>query len=48
MHINEVVEQGKKLKKIDLEATLPKPDSVYMFCYTSGTTGDPKAAMLTH
>lgn len=19
-----------------------------MFCYTSGTTGDPKAAMLTH
>jgi len=26
----------------------PKKETVYMFCYTSGTTGDPKAAKLTH
>lgn len=26
----------------------PTENDVYMFCYTSGTTGDPKAAMLTH
>ena len=26
----------------------PKPDDVCTFCYTSGTTGDPKGAMLTH
>lgn len=26
----------------------PKPDTIYMFCYTSGTTGDPKGAMLGH
>lgn len=26
----------------------PEPETVYIFCYTSGTTGDPKGAMLTH
>ncbi len=26
----------------------PVEDSVFMFCYTSGTTGSPKAAMMTH
>ena len=48
MHINEVVEHGRKHGKIDLEQFRPKPDDIYMFCYTSGTTGDPKAAMLSH
>lgn len=48
MHINEVVEHGKKHTKLDIESCKPKSDDVYMFCYTSGTTGDPKAAMLTH
>ena len=41
----EVVEEGKDC---DVKLTPPKPESIYMFCYTSGTTGDPKAAMLTH
>ena len=48
MHINEVIEHGKKNKAIALEEFYPKASDVYMFCYTSGTTGDPKAAMLTH
>jgi long-chain acyl-CoA synthetase len=26
----------------------PVPESTYMFCYTSGTTGDPKGAMIQH
>jgi len=26
----------------------PSPETVCTFCYTSGTTGDPKGAMLTH
>lgn len=31
-----------------MDATLPKSEDIYMFCYTSGTTGDPKAAKLSH
>jgi long-chain acyl-CoA synthetase len=26
----------------------PRPEDVHTFCYTSGTTGEPKGAMLTH
>ena len=26
----------------------PTPDTTALFCYTSGTTGDPKAAKLSH
>jgi long-chain acyl-CoA synthetase len=26
----------------------PTPDSIFTLCYTSGTTGDPKGAMITH
>ena len=48
MHINEVIEHGRKHKNIELNQFKPKTDDIYMFCYTSGTTGDPKAAMLSH
>ena len=42
----DLVEVGKVQKEVYLEE--PTPDSVYMFCYTSGTTGDPKGVILTH
>lgn len=48
MHINEIIEMGKKHSKVDLSEGLPSSDDIYMFCYTSGTTGDPKAAMLSY
>lgn len=47
-HINEVIEEGKKHASINLEELTPSPDDIQMFCYTSGTTGDPKAAKLSH
>lgn len=41
----EVIDQGKG---VDHTFDHPDTDSVYMFSYTSGTTGDPKAVRLTH
>ena len=46
--ISEVVEKGKKFKKEDLDSSLPSSDSIYTLSYTSGTTDDPKAVILTH
>ena len=45
-HFDEVVTAGFKAKNVKFED--PTPESIAMFCYTSGTTGDPKAAMLSH
>lgn len=42
----QVIELGKQNAQVVL--TPPSPDTVYMFCYTSGTTGDPKGAKLAH
>lgn len=43
----EVVDAGKNLKT-EFKPNEPTIESIYMFCYTSGTTGNPKAAMLSH
>ena len=42
-----MLEAGRNLKE-EVKLNEPKSDTIYMFCYTSGTTGDPKAAKLTH
>ena len=50
-HIKEVIDKGREVK-VSNETPIvfeePKPETIMMFCYTSGTTGDPKAAKLTH
>eukprot|EP00164_Ancoracysta_twista_P000625 GFYU01000829.1.p1 GENE.GFYU01000829.1~~GFYU01000829.1.p1 ORF type:complete len:682 (-),score=271.98 GFYU01000829.1:229-2274(-) len=43
--MTELEEIGAKNKQ---DVIPPKPDDIATFCYTSGTTGDPKGAMLTH
>ena len=43
---SEVLEAGASNVNITLKR--PNPQSIYMFCYTSGTTGDPKGAKIHH
>ena len=43
----EVIDVGRSTDE-EVKFGEPKPETVYMFCYTSGTTGDPKGAMITH
>jgi len=43
--LNEIIEVGKQELK---EPVPPKPDDLCTVCYTSGTTGMPKGAMITH
>jgi len=43
--LDQVIASGKEKTQ---ELPKPKPDDVYYISYTSGTTGTPKAAMITH
>jgi long-chain acyl-CoA synthetase len=46
---DDVIAAGKEAKANKTYTSIPaKPDDVFMFSYTSGTTGDPKGVKLTH
>lgn len=42
-----LIEKYSKILDIKVEKRIHGPDDVVSFCYTSGTTGAPKGAMLT-
>ena len=44
--LRNLIQLGKEMPERPFNK--PTPDDVFMFCYTSGTTGVPKAAMITH
>lgn len=45
MDFRDAIEEGESM---EVKLDDPVRDSVFTFCYTSGTTGDPKGAMITH
>jgi long-chain acyl-CoA synthetase len=49
-HIQQVIDIGINASNNQEEFKFDEPtnESVYMFCYTSGTTGDPKAVKISH
>ncbi len=44
--ISDVIQRGIDSPQVEL--THAKPESIYMLGYTSGTTGEPKAAKISH
>ena len=48
-YMSELIKKGKELKATgDVTLNLPDKEDIYMFSYTSGTTGDPKGVKLSH
>ena len=48
LSFNYVMEEGGKLGTNKPNHDPPSPDDIYTFCFTSGTTGEPKGALITH
>ena len=46
MYFQDLLEEGRKIE--EKEEVEVKPEDVYSFCYTSGSTGSPKGALITH
>ena len=43
-----ILDEGRKLGSNRPRHNPPSPDDIYTFCFTSGTTGEPKGALITH
>ena len=48
LDFNALTEEGRKFPQINFEDIKVTPSDIYTFSYTSGTTGPPKGAMISH
>ena len=47
MHFKDVIAEGRSNQaKVEFEKATP--ETIYIICYTSGTTGDPKGSLVPH
>ena len=44
----DLIKEGEQISDISNSDVKTKPEDCYTFSYTSGTTGPPKGAMLSH
>ena len=48
-HLNDLIAKGAEEKKAgNIQIQEPDKEDIFMFSYTSGTTGDPKGVKLSH
>lgn len=48
MYFQDLLKEGVNLHQITNAQVKTKPEDCYTFSYTSGTTGPPKGAMMSH
>jgi long-chain acyl-CoA synthetase len=48
LDFNTLTEEGKKFPQINFSDVKVTPSDIFTFSYTSGTTGPPKGAMISH
>ena len=48
LDFNTLTEEGKKFPQINFSDVKVTPNDIFTFSFTSGTTGPPKGAMISH
>jgi long-chain acyl-CoA synthetase len=48
LNFQTLIEEGNKYESINYKSFKIEPNDIYTFSYTSGTTGPPKGAMISH
>ena len=48
IYFTDLMREGEQIQDINNKDVKVTPDTCYTFCYTSGTTGPPKGALVSH